>query len=95
MSLVNQVVLDILENKQTFKSFTKVIRYVHSNKKDSPHCVIIVTIFDLLATNGVILMSTNEDIIRVQQLLIEDYLKYLDSQISLLDYPFLITSHNL
>ena len=76
MSLVNPVVLDILENKQKFKSFTKVIRYVLSNKKDSPHCVIIVTIFDLLATNGVIMMSTNEDIIRVQQI------SLLDRQIS-------------
>jgi hypothetical protein len=89
MVLINQVVLDIVENKQKFKSFSKLIRYVLSNNEESHHCVIIVKIFELLATNGIILMSTNEDIIRVQQLLIEDYIKYLDSEISLLDYSLL------
>jgi hypothetical protein len=81
---LHKVITDILRDSKKFETFDKCIRLALKTEEDSS--IQIMKIYDILSNNQVISRSPDEKIIQIQQLLIEDYIKFLDDKASIIDY---------
>jgi hypothetical protein len=84
--MLNKIVKDILEDERKFRSFEDSIRYVLQTQDHMPQFVIMIMIIDLLTLNFVVARSNNEDVIKVQKWLVQDYINYVKNNSSIIDY---------